>query len=127
MAILINSLETKKNTSFFNSLLLYSCAGFLASSGSKVYHTTVAALNTKTFNGDFIFTILVICILIEITPIILAILMSIYVNKAPITSIAFITIISIGLLFVGSGYFVGPCFLLLSCIFKSIHINIKNT
>ena len=127
MAILINSLETKKNTSFLNSLLLYSSAGFLASAGSKLYHTIVAALNAKTFDKDFVFTIIVVCILIEIAPIFIALLTSYYINKYTLITIVLTSIISIGLLFLGSGYFVGPCFLFLSCIFKFIHISIQTT
>jgi len=121
MAVLTNSLETKKNTTFFNSLLLYSCAGFLASAGSKLYHTIAASLTSNVFDQTFIFTITVVCLCIELGPIILASLLYYIVGTSkniPSFSISISILTSFGILFLGSGYFVGPFFLCISCIFK---------
>ena len=124
MTVLTNSLETKNNTTFFYSLLLYSCAGFLASAGSKLYHTIAASLDSRSFDENVLFTISVVCFLIEFFPIFVAMLFSYFVRKKPYISIFSTLFISICILFLGAGYFIGPCFLLLSCIFKYIHVSL---
>lgn len=115
-ASLFVSLKYGRQRWIIPSVLVYSAAAFWSTLGSKLYHTIVAAVDAQFVTYESIVVgLVVVGICFECLPILSCYVHFTFYKSRPI-AVSILSLI-VGVLFVSSGYYIGPLLLVLAALF----------